>query len=64
MKVTGLHRLLIWRDSHLCPPVVLFGDGLISFLTRRVPANKTKTRQRETITHYARRLTVNATKMI
>lgn len=37
MKVTWLRWFFIWRD-HLCPPVVLCGNGLITFLTCRVPA--------------------------
>lgn len=42
-KVTWPRRLVdcAWRD-HLCPPVVLFGNGLITLLTSRVPAQETR----------------------
>lgn len=48
MNATVTHEgnlLFIWRD-HLCTPVVLFGDGVITFLTCRIPAQTTKPSRR------------------
>lgn len=42
--------------GHLCTPVVLLGDGLITFLTRRVPAHRTT----HTHTHPQKKITQHA----